>query len=74
LTNGDFGTLLWRVNTTGNVQTVEALGNLVIIGGHFTSVDRVTRVRIAALSMTNGGLDPWPPRSRSSGVGHGRCS
>jgi len=43
----DFGTLLWRVNTTGNVQTVEALGNLVIIGGHFTSVDRVTRVRIA---------------------------
>ncbi len=62
LTSGDVGTRLWRVSTSGNVQAITNVGNQVVIGGHFTSVAGVTRLRIAALAASNGALDPnWSP-------------
>jgi hypothetical protein len=62
LTNGSTGTQLWRTGTTGNVQAIANVGSQVVIGGHFTTIGRVTRNRIAALSMATGALDPaWAP-------------
>jgi hypothetical protein len=62
LVEGDIGRQLWRTATTGNVQAIALVNNLVVIGGHFTSVAATRRLRIAALVSSSGALDPtWHP-------------
>jgi hypothetical protein len=62
LSEGDVGRQLWRTSTNGNVQAVENVNDLVVIGGHFTNAAGIRRIRIAALSAASGALDgAWHP-------------
>lgn len=58
----DVGQQIWRARTSGNVQTVAVMGDQVILGGHFSQVNGARRIRIAAVSLAAGSLDPdWHP-------------
>ena len=63
LDDGNAGTLVWEDKTAGNVQAVTMLGSeKVVIGGHFSQVEGVRRIRIALLNLDDGSVDPnWAP-------------
>jgi hypothetical protein len=63
LDNGSTGTEVWEKKSAGDVQTVAMLGSdKVILGGHFSQVDRQRRLRIAAVNLSDGSVDPaWSP-------------
>jgi hypothetical protein len=66
----DVGQQIWRDSTSGNVQTVALLGDELIIGGHFTSVTRFSRIRIASVFISNGAVEPnWHPDIEGSFFG-----
>ena len=63
LDDGNTGTLAWAQKCGGDPQAVTMLGDdKVVIGGHFSQVNREKRVRIALLNLSDGSLDPnWAP-------------
>jgi len=60
------GAPLWSAHTDGNVQAVAQLGGAVYIGGHFATVDGVSRKKAAALDADSGQLLPWDPHPDSA--------
>jgi hypothetical protein len=71
LDNGNTGTLVWAKKCGGDVQTITMLGpDKVVIGGHFSQVAGVKRVRIALLNLSDGSVDPnWAPNVDGSFFG-----
>jgi hypothetical protein len=66
----DVGEQIWRDSTAGNVQTVAIMGDQLIIGGHFSSVLKIRRIRIASVSLSNGAVEPnWHPDVEGSFLG-----
>lgn len=60
------GARRWSALGDGNVHGVARLGGAVYAGGHFTTVDGVTRKKAAAFSDAGGQLLPWDPHPDSS--------
>jgi beta-propeller uncharacterized protein DUF5122 len=66
----DVGQQLWRDQTAGNVQTVAVMGDRLILGGHFSQVNQIRRVRIASVFLSDGAVDPsWNPNVEGSFLG-----
>jgi hypothetical protein len=66
----DVGQQIWRDATAGNVQTVALMGDQLIIGGHFSSVTKVRRIRIASVLLSSGAVEPnWHPDVEGSFLG-----
>jgi hypothetical protein len=63
LDDGNTGTVAWEAKYGGDPQTVAMLGeDKVIVGGHFSQVDREKRTRIAMVNLSDGLADPsWDP-------------
>lgn len=70
---------LARINSSGQVAALKADFNdrvnavlvhngIAYIGGHFTSVNGVTRRRLAAIDLSTGQLTPWSPNVDTGGV------
>lgn len=55
------GEQIWRDYTAGNVQTVALMGDDLIIGGHFSQVNKERRIRIASVELATGDVNPWNP-------------
>ena len=63
LDDGNSGTLAWANKCGGDPQAVAMLGpDKVVIGGHFSQIKRVKRVRIALVNLSDGSVVPgWSP-------------
>ena len=51
------------VQTNGRVFAIAAVGNRIYLGGHFTSVNGVSRGHLAAIDASTGQLTNWAPRA-----------
>jgi trimeric autotransporter adhesin len=51
----------WNPNIGGEVLTIAPSGNLLYVGGKFTSVGSDTRNRIAAIDLSTGAATAWAP-------------
>jgi Domain of unknown function (DUF5122) beta-propeller len=62
LDNGNTGTRVWENKCAGDVQTLTMLGpEKVIIGGHFSQVAGIKRIRIAQLNLSDSPMGPSTP-------------
>jgi hypothetical protein len=60
------GSILWEDTADGDVQACTYTDRLVIIGGHFASLEQAKRSQIGAADATNGSLDTWGPGMNGS--------
>jgi hypothetical protein len=63
LDHGDTGTMAWETKCGGDPQAITMFGpDKLVIGGHFSQVDREKRTRIALINLSDGKPDPsWAP-------------
>lgn len=57
----------WNPSTSREVLSLLLSGSTLYVGGLFTSVNGVTRNRIAAIDASTGGVTPWNPNAQMSG-------
>jgi hypothetical protein len=60
------GPILWEDTADGDVQACTYTDGLVIIGGHFASLEQAKRSQIGAADATDGSLDTWGPGMNGS--------
>jgi hypothetical protein len=60
------GSVLWEDTADGDVQACAYADGLVIIGGHFASLEQVKRSQIGAADAADGSLDTWRPGMNGS--------
>jgi outer membrane protein assembly factor BamB len=60
------GSIAWEDTADGDVQACALANGLVIIGGHFDTLDHIARARIGAADAGSGALDAWAPALNGS--------
>jgi beta-propeller uncharacterized protein DUF5122 len=68
LTKGPSGKEVWHDHTSGNVQSIAKMGDQLVVGGHFVTIDEfrgptgIPRIRIAAVNQLTGAVNmEWAP-------------
>jgi hypothetical protein len=71
LDNGDTGTVVWAIKSSGEAQTLTMFGpDKIVIGGHFSSFNGARRTGIALINLSDGSVDPnWAPVLTAGGSG-----
>jgi gliding motility-associated-like protein len=55
----------FAINVEGYIYTLAKAGNILYIGGSFSSVNNVARANLAAIDLTTGNLTNWNPNANS---------